>query len=77
MVAVNLSRLNRCTDKNETVAIPGKVLGGGEIRHSLTVTALTFSKKAKTKIEAVNGRCLSFSDLIKENPIGSNIKILG
>jgi large subunit ribosomal protein L18e len=76
-IAVNISRLNRYTQKNETVAVPGKVLGAGEIEHSLTVVAFAFSGKAKEKIIAARGKCLSFSDLIKKKPSGSNVKIIG
>jgi large subunit ribosomal protein L18e len=75
--AVNISRLNRYTQKNETVAVPGKVLGAGEMEHSITVAAFTFSGKAREKIIAARGRCLSFSDLIKKKPNGSNVKIIG
>jgi len=75
--AVNLSRLNRNTEKNEMVAVPGKVLGAGEINHPISVAAFTFSENAKEKIKAARGKCLSFSDLVKKNPKGSNIKIIG
>jgi len=76
-LAVNLSRLNRYTQKNEIAVIPGKVLGAGEIEHPITVAAFAFSKKAKDKIKAVNGKCLSLFDLAKKNPKGSNVKIIG
>lgn len=76
-VAVNVSRLNRCTEKNETVAVPGKVLGAGRIDHPIKVTAFTFSEKAKTKIKAAKGKCLSFFELVKKNPKGSNVKVVG
>lgn len=76
-VAVNLSRLNRYTEKNETVVVPGKVLSAGEISHPIMITAFAFSQKAKEKISSAKGKCLSFSDLIKKNPKGSNIKIIG
>jgi large subunit ribosomal protein L18e len=76
-VAVNLSRLNRYTSKNETVAVPGKVLATGEITHPITVAAFTFSGKAKEKIKAARGKCVSFPDLAKKNPKGSNVKIIG
>jgi large subunit ribosomal protein L18e len=76
-VAVNLSRLNRYTSKNETAVVPGKVLGAGEMNHPITIAAFAYSEKAKEKIKAVNGKCLSFSDLIKKNPKGSNVKIIG
>jgi large subunit ribosomal protein L18e len=76
-VAVNLSRLNRYTHRNETAVVPGKVLGAGEMNHPITVAAFAYSEKAREKIKAVNGKCLSFSDLIKKNPKGSNVKIIG
>lgn len=75
--AVNLSRLNRYTQENEVIVIPGKVLSTGEISHPITVTALAFSEKAKEKINASKGKCLSFAELVKNNPEGSNIKIIG
>jgi large subunit ribosomal protein L18e len=53
------------------------VLGAGEIEHAVTVAAFAFSGKAKEKIIAARGKCLSFSDLIKKKPNGSNVKIIG
>jgi ribosomal protein L18E len=41
------------------------------------VAAFAFSEKAKEKIKATRGKCLSFFDLIKKNPKGSNVKIIG
>ena len=76
-IAVNLSRLNRHTKRNDVVAVPGKVLGAGEIDHPITVAAFAFSGKAKEKIKASKGKCLSYFDLIKKNPKGSNVKIIG
>ncbi|MEM3459428.1 MAG: 50S ribosomal protein L18e [Candidatus Bathyarchaeia archaeon] len=76
-ISVNLSRLNRYTQKNEIVAVPGKVLGAGEIDHPLTVAAFSFSAKAKEKITAVKGKCLSFPEIIEKNPKGTNVKIIG
>ena len=76
-IAVNISHINRCTQKNEMVVVPGKVLGAGEIGHPVTVAAFAFSEKAKEKIKATRGKCLSFFDLIKKNPKGSNVKIIG
>jgi large subunit ribosomal protein L18e len=76
-LTVNLSRLDRYTSRNETVAVPGKVLASGEITHPLTVAAFNFSGKAQEKIKAAKGKCVSFADLAKKNPKGSNIKILG
>jgi len=76
-IVVNISRLNRYTQKNEMVVVPGKVLGTGEILHAVTVAAFAFSENAKEKIKARRGKCLSFFDLIKKNPKGSKVKIIG
>lgn len=76
-ITVNVSRLNRCTEKKGIVVVPGKVLGAGEINHPITVAAFAFSEKAKEKIKAARGKCLSFFELIKKNPKGSNVKIIG
>lgn len=76
-IVVNLSRLNRYTQKNETVVVPGKVLGAGKMDHSITVAAFAFSETAKEKIKAVRGKCLSLFELAKKNPKGSNVKIIG
>lgn len=76
-ISVNVSRLNRYTHKSETIIVPGKVLGTGEIGHPVTVAAFAFSAKAKEKIEAARGKCLSFLDLVKKDPKGSKVKIIG
>ncbi len=74
---VNLSRLNRYTQKSETVIVPGKVLAAGEIHHRITVAAFAFSEKAMEKIGAANGKCLSIYELVEKNTTGSDVKIFG
>lgn len=76
-IAINLSRVNRYTKSGETVAVPGKVLASGEMDHAVTVTAFAFSQKAITKITKAKGKCLSYDELVKKNPKGSGVKIIG
>ena len=76
-VAVNVSRLNRFTKEGETVVVPGKVLGAGKADHPLTVAAFTFSDVAKSKIQGAKGNCLSIRDLMKKNPTGKNVRLMG
>ena len=73
---VNLSTINRYSSEDETVLIPGKVLGSGEINHKVQVVALSFSKSAQEKIESAGGECLNIGTAMEINPKGSNIKIL-
>lgn len=75
-VAVNLSRLNRHTRARETVVVPGKVLGAGNLDHSISVAAFCFSTQARLKISKARGKCLSIFDLLEANPDGSNVKIM-
>ncbi|MEM2102607.1 MAG: 50S ribosomal protein L18e [Candidatus Bathyarchaeia archaeon] len=76
-IAVNLSKINRYTQKDETVAVLGKVLGTGSVDHPVTVAAFAFSGSAISKIKKARGKCITFSELIKKNPKGSNVKLIG
>jgi len=76
-VAVNISRINRYTEKGDVVVVPGKVLGAGKLEHKVTVAAFSFSETAKNKILKARGKCLTIQDLVKKNPKGSNVKIIG
>jgi len=75
-VAVNLSRLNRHTRAKETVVVPGKVLGAGNLDHPISVAAFSFSTQARLKVAKAKGKCLSISELLKVNPKGSNVRIM-
>lgn len=63
----NVSKLNKVSLDGEKLAVPGKVLGEGEITKKLHVYAWSFSKEAKTKIEKAGGSCKNLKDLMKEN----------
>lgn len=75
-VSVNLSRLNRNTVEGEVVAVPGKVLGAGELSHPLTIAAFSFSETAKRKISLANGRTISLRELMNLGIPPSKIKIM-
>jgi large subunit ribosomal protein L18e len=73
---VNLSDINRVSEEEQTVLVPGKVLANGNIDHKVSIVALNFSKTAQEKIEEAGGECISISEIIEKNPKGSNIKIV-
>lgn len=75
--AVNLSKIGRYAKNGDFIAVPGKVLGLGEIKCPITVAAVSFSSQAKKKIEAAGGRCLTIDELVLLNPRGSNVRIIG
>ena len=76
MAEVNVGKIERYLKDNEVALIPGKVLGAGEISRAIKVAAFKFSESAKRKIEKAGGTCMSIEELIKENPKGSNVRIL-
>ena len=75
-IAVNLSRINRHTQKSDVVVVPGKVLGTGTLNHSITVAAFSASGKAKEKLAAAKAKYLSIPELVEKNPKGAKVKII-
>jgi len=73
---VNISKINRYSSPDETVLVPGKILGSGELDHNVKVVALGFSEKAEEKIAAAGGECLNISEILEENPKGKGIRII-
>ncbi|GAB6056096.1 50S ribosomal protein L18e [Methanobacterium alkalithermotolerans] len=73
---VNLSKISRNSSVDETILIPGKVLGSGNLDHKVQVVALGFSKMAQEKIKEAGGECLDIATILEENPKGSNIRII-
>lgn len=74
---VNISRLARTTKPNETIVVPGKVLGSGDLSHSIVVAALSFSIGAKERIEQAKGKALTIEQLLKQKPKTKDLKIIG
>ena len=71
---VNLSRINKYAGSKETIIVPGKVLGTGNIEKEIKVAAWQFSKAARDKL---GKNALSLQELLKSNPKGKDCRILG
>ena len=74
---VNLSRINRVTEENELIVVPGKVLGSGELGHNVTIAAWSFSDGAVDKIKKANGKAIQIAELMKDDAKGKRIRIIG
>jgi large subunit ribosomal protein L18e len=74
-IEANLYRINKKTENNDIIVVPGKILGIGELDHKLTIACLHTSKSAKKKIETSGSKLLSIEELVKQNPEGKKIKI--
>jgi len=75
-IAVNIADLQRHYERGRIMVVPGKVLSEGVVRDKLKVAAYAFSAKAKAKIEAQGGKCLTLEELMKVNPTGKNVKVI-
>lgn len=73
---VNLSDIERNVNDGETVIVPGVVLSSGNLTKKVNVAAWKFSKSAGEKIKSSNSRTMTIEELVKENPKGSNVKII-
>ncbi|RBI61193.1 50S ribosomal protein L18e [Halomicrococcus sp. NG-SE-24] len=73
---VNLGRIERYAQEDETVVVPGKVLGSGALQKDVTVAAVDFSSSAETKIEQANGEPIELEQAVEQNPSGANVRVI-
>jgi len=74
---VNLSRINRYTKENETIIVPGKVLGSGLLEHKLAIAAFDFSISAKEKIKSSGSEAISIEELMTKPVKGRRVRVIG
>jgi large subunit ribosomal protein L18e len=72
---VNLGRIERYAREDETVVVPGKVLGSGVLQKNVTVAAVDFSSTARRKIQQV-GDAVDLERELETNPEGSNVRVI-
>ncbi|MFB6169746.1 MAG: 50S ribosomal protein L18e [Haloarculaceae archaeon] len=72
---VNLGRIERYAREDETVVVPGKVLGSGVLNKEVTVAAVDFSATAETKIEQV-GETMKLEQALEQNPDGTGVRVI-
>ncbi|PSQ10903.1 50S ribosomal protein L18e, partial [Halobacteriales archaeon QS_7_68_65] len=65
----------RYAREEETVVVPGKVLGSGVLEKPVTVAAVDFSGTAETKIDQV-GESIALEECIEQNPEGSDVRVI-
>ncbi|MFB6076180.1 MAG: 50S ribosomal protein L18e [Candidatus Aenigmatarchaeota archaeon] len=73
---VNISKINRIVNEDETIVVPGKVLSYGKIDKKVNVASFKFSKEARKKISDAGGKCLTIRELVEENPEGTDVRIM-
>jgi large subunit ribosomal protein L18e len=73
---VNLGRIDRYAREEETVVVPGKVLGSGVVRTGYTVAAVDFSTSAAEKIRQADGEAIPLEQAIERNPEGTDVRVV-
>ena len=74
---INLNRIDQLTKDGDTVVFPGKVLGTGSMSHRITLFSFSVSGPAASKITQKGGRLVSHAELVRQNPAGKGVVLLG
>jgi large subunit ribosomal protein L18e len=74
--SLNIGEIENQTSEGDTVVVPGKVLGSGNISKRVRICALRFSDGAKEKLKRNKSEMVSLLDEIKKNPRMDGVKIL-
>jgi len=72
---INLTRLNRLTQKGDTIVVPGKVLGMGELDHDVNIYAFSGSENVQKKVKSAGGSFGTINDLIEKGK-ATGVKII-
>lgn len=75
-VEVNLSKLSTIVKEGDTVLVPGKVLGSGNLDKKVTIAAFSFTKSASMLLAKTGSKQVSFEKLLESNPSGKGIIIV-
>ena len=75
--SVNVSKLEYNVNKNGKAVIPGKLMGTGIVTKKMTVAAYSFTDSAKEKIQSAGGKCLTYKEMIKATPKGTDVMVIG
>ena len=73
---VNLSRIEKFANKDETIIVPGKVLGDGTLTKKVTIIGFSASEGAINKINAAGSKFVSIREFLDNKPT-NKIRIIG
>lgn len=74
--AVNLKQIDEKTTAGDTILIPGKVLGSGDLTKKVKICALSISQSAVDKLKKTKSEYSSILDEIKNNKKAEGIKVI-
>ncbi len=74
--SVNIYKIENTIREGETAIVPGTVTSVGDLTKKTTIAAWRFTKAAKEKINK-SGKAISINELLKSNPNGKKVRIIG
>jgi large subunit ribosomal protein L18e len=74
---VNLSKIDRYSENDDVIVVPGKVLSMGTLTKKITIAAYNYSSDALDKIKESGSKAVTIEELAKKNPKGNKVKIIG
>ena len=69
-------QIEKYTEDNDVVIVPGKLLSGGELTKKVTIIAYCYSQKTADKING-KAQIISIEEGLKKYPTAKDIKIIG
>lgn len=72
-IKLNLDEIDQRAEEGDTIVVPGKILGRGELKKKLMVVGFSFSQKAKEKLKA---KARTIEEEVKKNPKAEGVKVL-
>ena len=72
----NLDEIERETEENDVVFVPGKILSCGELKKKIKIVAWKFSQKAIEKIKKSKSEAVLIEEELKKNPQLKGIRLL-
>ncbi len=74
--SVNLREIDNQSSEGDTIIVPGKVLGSGNISKKIKICALRFSSTAVDKIDKIKAQRELLIEEVKKNPKAQGVKII-
>ena len=74
---VNIKKIAEHTNEGDSVIVPGKVLGIGDIPHKITLYSFSISESAAKIITKAGGSVKPVEDAVKNHPTGKGLIMLG
>lgn len=66
-ISLNLEEIDKEAKGNETIIVPGKVLGQGKINKKIKIIALSFSSSAEEKLKKAGCQAVTIKEEIEKN----------